>query len=263
MKLILENWRKFVENQQPITLDESQLLPEILKFDLNEELLNEVDTDPEAMSVDELREIPADEIIRIYDQMIPKQTKADIAGDRASKRAQMSGELRKTSAELDKYQKTGFFSKIVNSAKVVMNDIFNTDYEAFDKKSVEEGSQKQANRKKKMTNSTNGKPKKKNVFQEILDEIEKEKKRKEQASKQVYTKPKTKKNKTPVTSEKEDWKFGEDELKTSQAAHKRHHTEFVPSSMDNESSEADLIAEEFDLKKAVIYSEIMNRPYAD
>ena len=95
-------------------------------------------TDPEAMSVDELREIPADEIIRIYDQMIPKQTKADIAGDRASKRAQMSGELRKTSAELDKYQKTGFFSKIVNSAKVVMNDIFNTDYEAFDKKSAEE-----------------------------------------------------------------------------------------------------------------------------
>jgi len=138
MKLIIENWRKFVENQQPITLDESQLLPEILKFDLNEELLNEVDTDPEAMSVDELREIPADEIIRIYDQMIPKQTKADIAGDRASKRAQMSGELRKTSAELDKYQKTGFFSKIVNSAKVVMNDIFNTDYEAFDKKSAEE-----------------------------------------------------------------------------------------------------------------------------
>ena len=34
MKHIIENWRKFVENQQPITLDESQLLPEILKFDL-------------------------------------------------------------------------------------------------------------------------------------------------------------------------------------------------------------------------------------
>ncbi len=137
MKLILENWRKFVENQQPITLDESRLLPEILKFDLNEELLNEVDTDPEAMSVDELKQIPADEIIRIYDQMIPKQTKADIAGARASKRSQMAGELSKTKSELGKYQKTGFFNKIVNSAKVVMNDIFNTDYEAFDKKSSE------------------------------------------------------------------------------------------------------------------------------
>ena len=60
MKLILENWRKFVENQQPITLDESQLLPEILKFDLNEELLSEVDTDPEAMSVGEITEIPSE-----------------------------------------------------------------------------------------------------------------------------------------------------------------------------------------------------------
>lgn len=137
MKLILENWRKFVENQQPITLDESQLLPEILKFDLNEELLSEVDTDPEALSVDELKDIPAEEIISVYDQMIPKQTKADIAGARASKRSQMAGELSKTKSELDKYQKTGFFNKIVNSAKVIMNDIFNTDYEAFDKKSAE------------------------------------------------------------------------------------------------------------------------------
>ena len=138
MKLILENWRKFVENQQPITLDESQLLPEILKFDLNEELLNEVDTDPEAISIEELRKTPAEEIISIYDQMISKQTKADIAGARASKRSQMSRELSKRKLQLDKYQKTGFFSKIVNSAKVIMNDIFNTDYEAFDKKSAEE-----------------------------------------------------------------------------------------------------------------------------
>ena len=138
MKLILENWRKFVENQQPITLDESQLLPEILKFDLNEELLSEVDTDPEAMSVGEITEIPSEEIIRVYNEMIPKQTKADIAGARASSRAQAAGELRKTKAQLDKYQETGFFSKIVNSAKVVMNDVFNTEYEAFDKKSVEE-----------------------------------------------------------------------------------------------------------------------------
>jgi len=138
MKLILENWRKFVENQQPITLDESQLLPEILKFDLNEELLSEVDTDPEAMSVGEITEIPSEEIIRVYNEMIPKQTKADIAGARASSRAQAAGELRKAKAQLDKYQETGFFSKIVNSAKVVMNDVFNTEYEAFDKKSVEE-----------------------------------------------------------------------------------------------------------------------------
>ncbi len=138
MKLIIENWRKFVENQQPITLDESQLLPEILKFDLNEELLNEVDTDPEAMSVDELKQIPADEIIRIYDQMIPKQTKADIAGDRASNRAQMSGELQKTKAQLSKYQKTGFFNKVVNGIKVVLKDVFGADYETFDKKSTEE-----------------------------------------------------------------------------------------------------------------------------
>ena len=101
MKLILENWRKFVENQQPITLDESQLLPEILKFDLNEELLSEVDTDPEALSIDELKDIPAEEIISIYDQMIPKQTKADIAGARTSKRAQMSGELSKTRLRTD------------------------------------------------------------------------------------------------------------------------------------------------------------------
>ena len=138
MKLILENWRKFVENQQPITLDESQLLPEILKFDLNEELLSEVDTDPEAMSVGEITEIPSEEIIRVYNEMIPKQTKADIAGARASSRAQAAGELRKAKAQLDRYQETGFFSKIVNSAKVVMNDVFNTEYEAFDKKSVEE-----------------------------------------------------------------------------------------------------------------------------
>ena len=37
MKLIMENWRQFVEQQEVITIDESLLLPEFLKGDLNEE----------------------------------------------------------------------------------------------------------------------------------------------------------------------------------------------------------------------------------
>ena len=48
MKLIMENWRLFVEQQEVITIDESLLLPEFLKGQLDEELLSEVETDEKA-----------------------------------------------------------------------------------------------------------------------------------------------------------------------------------------------------------------------
>ena len=58
-----------------------------------------------------------------------------------------------------------------------------------------------------------------------------------------------------------------DELRTSQEAHIRHghqiKQDFEVSQINKEPSEGALIAEDFDLKKAVIYGEILNRPYED
>jgi hypothetical protein len=137
MKLILENWRKFVEHQQPITLDESQLLPEILKFNLNEELLSEVETDPEALSIAEIEKVPPAQIIAVYDELVSKQSDtADQA--RAGRQKQRKQDQSDVSAKIDKHFYSGVFNKVLNAAKLAINNLLGTNLSAFDEESAEE-----------------------------------------------------------------------------------------------------------------------------
>jgi hypothetical protein len=137
MKLIIENWRHFVEQQEVITIDESLLLPEFLKGDLNEELLSEVETDPDALSLSEIEKMPPAEIIAVYDKLIPKQSAtADQA--RAGRQKQRKQDRADTSAQIFKHDYSSVFNKVLNAAKLTINDVLGTGFEAFDEKSAEE-----------------------------------------------------------------------------------------------------------------------------
>ena len=74
-----------------------------------------------------------------------------------------------------------------------------------------------------------------------------------------YEKPKKER---PIDTA-EGWEFGESELRAAKQAHERHKEEFQRSEIVEEKSVADDIAENFDLRAAVVYSEILNRPYKD
>lgn len=137
MKLIMENWRLFVEQQEAITIDESLLLPEFLKGQLDEELLSEVETDPDALSLSEIQKMPAAQIIAVYDKLVPKQTDAADQA-RAGRQKQRKQKRADMSAQIDKHYYSGVFNKVFNAAKLTINDILGTDLEAFDEKSAEE-----------------------------------------------------------------------------------------------------------------------------
>ena len=122
----------------------------------------------------------------------------------------------------------------------------------FYKKAVAENEQKVKERGQKIP----GKQKKKSIFDELLEQVEQN---------LGNQKPKTKRRepvKQNVSSEKADWEFGVDELKTSERAHSRH-AKYKEPVIEELSSEADDIAEEFDLKKAIVFSEILNAPYVE
>ena len=137
MQLIMENWRLFVEQQEAITIDESLLLPEFLKGQLDEELLSEVETDPDALSLSEIQKMPAAQIIAVYDKLVPKQTDAADQA-RAGRQKQRKQKRADMSAQIDKHYYSGVFNKVFNAAKLTINDVLGTDLEAFDEKSAEE-----------------------------------------------------------------------------------------------------------------------------
>ena len=133
----MENWRQFVEQQEVITIDESLVIPEFLKRDLNEELLSEVETDPEALSLAEIKKIPAAQIIAVYDKLLPKQTdSADLA--RAGRQKQRKQARSDVTDQIDKHYYSGVFNKVLNATKLTINSILGTDLDAFDQKTAEE-----------------------------------------------------------------------------------------------------------------------------
>jgi membrane-associated HD superfamily phosphohydrolase len=124
---------------------------------------------------------------------------------------------------------------------------------SFYKKSVAENEDTVAKRSKNVP----GREKKKSIFDELLEQVE-------QGMGQQNTPQKSEPVMETVSSEKKDWEFGVDELKTSEKAHSRHSKYKEPViEIEELSSEADEIAEDFDLKKAIVYSEILNAPYIE
>jgi len=134
----MENWRQFVEQQETITIDESLVIPEFLKRDLNEELLSEVETDPEALSLADLKAMPAEDIIKIYDNLVPKQADTKANQDRAARQQQRKQAKSAASEKIFNFEESGIFNKVLNAAKVAINNLLGTDLEAFDIKTEEE-----------------------------------------------------------------------------------------------------------------------------
>lgn len=122
----------------------------------------------------------------------------------------------------------------------------------FYKKAVAENQEKVSQRSKRIP----GQEEKKSIFDELLEQAERSQSEKNEV-------PKYESFKDTVSSEKADWVFGVDELRSSKRTHSRHVrnkkvVEEVPLS-----SEADEIADHFDLKTALVYSEILNAPYIE
>jgi len=92
MKLLMENWRRFINEQSTIVLDESQLLPSFLRNQMisEEEALLQEERDSAAISVEELAQIPADVIHSEYKKML-----AGEIGEAFEKRVDAYDELKK------------------------------------------------------------------------------------------------------------------------------------------------------------------------
>lgn len=100
MKLIMENWRRFVNEQSTIVLDESQLLPSFLKKQMiAEEALPQEEKDPAAISVEELSQIPDSVINSEYKKMLSAEI-----GEALEKRINTYDELKKAleAAKIDR-----------------------------------------------------------------------------------------------------------------------------------------------------------------
>lgn len=121
--------------------------------------------------------------------------------------------------------------------------------------------QENATDSRKKAPQANQEKKGKSAFDELLEEIERSKNKSKTSD--TYTQTSYSDDSEPISSEKEDWEFGKDELKTARDAHERHKTPFVRSGMVASESEANHLADEFDIKKAIVYSEILNAPYID
>jgi len=75
MKVIMENWRRYLnESVSTITLDESQMMPKFLSEIALKEGLLEEEKDPQALTVDQLSEIPLEEIESEYQKMLKGET---------------------------------------------------------------------------------------------------------------------------------------------------------------------------------------------
>jgi hypothetical protein len=125
-------------------------------------------------------------------------------------------------------------------------------------------------RDKKGTGSA-PRPRKKNILEELIEKAQEMERKEQERRRRTYEpepvpQPKPEPVREAVSSEKADWEFGVDELKTSKETHKKHGNfkkNFEQSEIREEDSVGAEIARNFDAREAVIYSEIMNRPYAD
>ena len=73
----MENWKKFIDESQYITINESGLQPKFMEnFILGEQENNQAaDVDPQSYSVEDLKEIPPEQMQQIYQKMLKLEKK--------------------------------------------------------------------------------------------------------------------------------------------------------------------------------------------
>ena len=134
MKLIMETWKRYLEESQYITFDESQLRPSFFEnLALNEEAINKsVDTDPESLSIKDLQRKSDETIQKIFKNMLKIET-----ADRIETRLTKYKPLEKRSNELERLVKSiersekeqtlsGAGDSIGDKIKLFINKIFGT-----------------------------------------------------------------------------------------------------------------------------------------
>tara|TARA_R110001599_G_C12146732_1_gene651096 strand:- start:55 stop:1179 length:1125 start_codon:yes stop_codon:yes gene_type:complete len=136
MKEILHEWRRFLKenNENYITLDESQTIPEFLKRSLTEELLNE-EVDPQALSIKELEEKPSEFYKKQLEDMKSVDKNTEKVKQRIKKDKELLISLTDAGFYLDDFEQAynakqlGSVTDFMNWGKGIINSIFGTDLE--------------------------------------------------------------------------------------------------------------------------------------
>lgn len=122
----MENWNKYLEESQYITLDESQLRPRFFEnFVLNEEEISEsADADPESYSVEDLQEIDDETMQKTFQKMLNIET-----DDRIEARLKKYKPLAYGQEELEQtltYDEFDGGETIFDKIKLFVNKMFGT-----------------------------------------------------------------------------------------------------------------------------------------
>ena len=136
MKEILHEWRRFLKenNENYITLDESQTIPEFLKRSLTEELLNE-EVDPQALSIKELEEKPSEFYKKQLEDMKSVDKNTEKVKQRIKKDKELLISLTDAGFYLDDFEQAynakqlGSVTGFMDWSKGIINSIFGTDLE--------------------------------------------------------------------------------------------------------------------------------------
>ena len=136
MKEILREWKRFLKesNENYITLDESQIIPEFLKRSLTEELLSE-EIDPQALSLEELQEKPSEFYIKQLEDMKSVDKNTEKVKQRINKDIQLNAAFKiagmnaKDFEYLYDNQELGSVTDFMSWGKGIINSIFGTDLE--------------------------------------------------------------------------------------------------------------------------------------
>jgi len=136
IQVIVESWRRFLkENKsQYITLDESQITPDFLKFNLSEKILTE-EKDPQALTIEELEEKPAE----FYKQQLAAMRDIEENTKKVDQRIENDRQLKIafTDAKLDvedlqysiETDQLGTVTDFYNWSVGIINSIFGTEVE--------------------------------------------------------------------------------------------------------------------------------------
>ena len=141
MKLIMENWRRYIVESK-LKLDENQMQPKFLREFVMSEGLIEEDKDPDSLSVQELANMKPQQIISAYENMKKNET-----GDRIAKRISrykaLNDRLRETEFEMSELKWTreeggpSIFTNFFDSIKKITNAILRTSFKTSKEKEAD------------------------------------------------------------------------------------------------------------------------------
>ena len=129
MKQLMENWKKFIDESQYITINESGLQPKFMEnFILGEQENNQAaDVDPQSYSVEDLKEIPSEQMQQIYQKMLKLETDNRVSARMEKfKPLNVRGKALSQQTKLDKGSGDG--DSIGDTIKMFINKMFGTEF---------------------------------------------------------------------------------------------------------------------------------------